>query len=157
MCVWVTEARGLGVECDARPLYCTKWPHWGKPGQAWPHTDEFVVEFLYTSATCIHPPINHLQLILDISRHSLIQKWFTNNSMSWRYKPKTVDLLDGDSEDGNHSWTYLFNGYHMAKGFIYQCHCCPTHSSCVEITPMSHGQCAMRNIHRSYVCWGWHA
>ena len=37
-------------------------------------------------------------------------------------KTRTVYLLDGNSKDGDHSWTYLFNGkrdrgYHMAKRF----------------------------------------
>jgi len=48
--------------------------------------------------------VNHLRLLFcAFLRHALIQKLFT------KYSRTIVYLLDGNSKDGDHSWTYLFN------------------------------------------------
>ena len=86
-----------------------------------PHIDKFAVEsviLLYTYI--VRRAVSHFQfLFCKFLRHSLIQKVFTNYSAR-RHKP--LYLLGGNSKDGDHSWTYLFNdyndrGYPMAKRF----------------------------------------
>jgi len=68
-----------------------------------PHIDEFAVEFVYI----IHHAISQFRLIFcKFLCHSLFQNLFTNYSTR-RHKPPY--LLDGDSKDKDHLWTYLFN------------------------------------------------
>jgi len=74
-----------------------------------PHIDVFAVEFVYIYYIyIIHHVISHFQLLFQnrVLTSSLIQKLFTNYSAR---RHKLPYLLDGNSKDGPHSWTYLFN------------------------------------------------
>ena len=79
--------------------------YWGEPE---PHIDKFAVEFFYIYIYYIvRRAVSHFQLLFcKFLCHSLIQKLFTNYSARRHELPH---LLDGNSKDGDHSWTYLFN------------------------------------------------
>ena len=70
-----------------------------------PHIDEFAVEFVYIYYWGEPDRAPHRR-VCEFFRHSLFQKLFTNYSTR-RHEPPY--LLDGNSKDGDHSWTYLFN------------------------------------------------
>ena len=83
-----------------------------------PHIDELAVEFvynyyiLYISRTSCRKAL----ILRAFLRHSLIQKLFTNYSY-WERRHQTIHKLlvlrektPINSKDGDHSWTYLFNG-----------------------------------------------
>ena len=73
-----------------------------------PHIDEFAVDFVYIYYICaVRRAVSHFRLLFcKFLCHSLIQKLFTNYSAR-RHEPPY--LLDGNSKDGDHSWTYLSN------------------------------------------------
>ena len=73
-----------------------------------PNIDEFAVDFVYIYYICaVRRAVSHFQLLFcKFLCHSLIQKLFTNYSARRHELPH---LLDGNSKDGDHSWTYLSN------------------------------------------------
>jgi len=79
--------------------------NWGEPEQA-PHrrvSYEFSF-YIYICRTSCHKSLLALSCLLLL--HSLIQKLFTN----YLARRHELYLLDGEGKDGDHSWTYLFNG-----------------------------------------------
>ena len=99
-----------------------------------PHIDEFAVEFvyiyyilyIYIYIYIIRRAVSHFRLLFcAFLRHSLIQKLFINYSYSTKLlvlNSARRNQLSSNSKDGDHSWTYLFNGwndscYRMAKRF----------------------------------------
>jgi len=81
---------------------------------------------LYTYTYIVRPAVGHFRLLFyEFLRHSLIQKLFTNYSVT-RHKPPY--LLDSNSKDRDHLWTTYSMTKAMGvipwqKGFIFQCHC----------------------------------
>jgi len=70
-----------------------------------PHIDEFAVEFLYiyrTSCRKSHPALI-LRVLASFVNSKTIHKLLVLNSAR-RHQPSS------NSKNGNHSWTYLFNG-----------------------------------------------
>jgi len=76
-----------------------------------PHIDELTVEFLstynYISRTSCRKSFPAL-ILRAFLHHSLIQN-FSPTTRSQREDTNRLSL-DSNSKDGDHSWTYLFNG-----------------------------------------------
>ena len=95
------------------------WPEWGwlhliaehiiGASLSEPHIDEFAVEFLYiyvyisrTSCRKSYPALI-LRVLASFVNSKTIHKLLVLNSAR-RHQPSS------NSKDGDHSWTYLFNG-----------------------------------------------